>query len=110
MGESSAGGEVSGFYNLLPIFLGTGEEVLVIGEGSGVFSEWTRLNGKKIKRMIRGGMSVHVVGSVDDLEFLVGADAQGMGVVSGQWKVLVSAAFMIWVNRVTGGNGGSFRR
>jgi hypothetical protein len=67
MRKGCAGGEVSGCDDTLSVLLGTPEVVLMGDERGVVVSKRAGLYGAGVEELVGGGVSVYVVGSVEDV-------------------------------------------
>jgi hypothetical protein len=67
MWKGCAGGEISGCYDTLSVLLGTPEVVLMGDERGVVVSKRAGLYRAGVEEFVGGGVSVYVVGSVEDV-------------------------------------------
>jgi hypothetical protein len=67
MRKGCAGGEVSGCYDTLSVFLRTPKVVLMGDERGVVFPKRARLQRAGIEELVGGVVSVCVIGSVEDV-------------------------------------------
>jgi hypothetical protein len=101
MGKGCAGRKVSGCYNLLSVFFGALEIILMIDERSVMISKRAGLQGAEVEELVGCGMSICVVRSIEDVEFIVGTDVGGMSVVSREQRVLFVTNFVVRVYRLS---------